>query len=229
MGRPLSDGRTPCTRHHRSGRRDSSDVEGSYRARVCPMARPDDLLSAIEQAAHDGNLSNAELPAIAPDRLSPQRPWTRSFLEALDRRLRRGSIRSRDTRTLLVHRGRSPPHPPRDDRDRVGRPLRPCRGGHRMEHDAHHQGALHTPIQRDDRRDLDVAHPTPAALRLLMSQQPSFGRFSHRSSLVSGSWRAGGCEWWRRCTKRGRGGRLPEQRRRRRGDGSRTMPSRNPS
>lgn len=64
---------------------------------VLDLARwlgPDDLLSVIEQAAHDGGLSDADLLAVAADWLSPQRPWTRSFLQALDRRLPGGAAES---------------------------------------------------------------------------------------------------------------------------------------
>lgn len=55
---------------------------------------PDDLLSVIEQAAHDGKASDAELLAVAADWLSPQRPWARFFLQALDRRLPGGAAES---------------------------------------------------------------------------------------------------------------------------------------
>ncbi len=48
---------------------------------------PDDLLSVIEQAALDGQLRDADFLAVAADWLSPRRPWARSFLHALDRRL----------------------------------------------------------------------------------------------------------------------------------------------
>jgi very-short-patch-repair endonuclease len=54
----------------------------------------DDLLSVIEQAAHDGRLSSTDLLAVAADWLSPQRPWVRSFLQALDRRLPGGAAES---------------------------------------------------------------------------------------------------------------------------------------
>ena len=73
-------------------------IRVTSRARtVLDLARwldPDELLSAIEQAAHDGHLSDAELFAIAADWLSPQRPWIRSFLHALDRRLPGGAAES---------------------------------------------------------------------------------------------------------------------------------------
>ena len=64
---------------------------------VLDLARwlgPDDILSVIEQAAHDGRLSDADLLAVAADWLSPQRPWARSFLQALDRRLPGGAAES---------------------------------------------------------------------------------------------------------------------------------------
>ncbi len=55
---------------------------------------PDDLLSVIEQAAHDGRLNDDEFLAVAADWLSPRRPWARSFLRALDRRLPGGPAES---------------------------------------------------------------------------------------------------------------------------------------
>ena len=55
---------------------------------------PDDLLSVVEQAAHDGGLSDDDLLAVAADWLSPQRPWARRFLRALDRRLPGGAAES---------------------------------------------------------------------------------------------------------------------------------------
>ena len=55
---------------------------------------PDDLLSVIEQAAHDGQLDNDQFLAVASDWLSPQRPWARAFLQALDRRLPGGPAES---------------------------------------------------------------------------------------------------------------------------------------
>lgn len=48
---------------------------------------PVDLLSVIEQASHDGHLSDEDLYAVAVDWLSPQRPWARSFVTAVERRL----------------------------------------------------------------------------------------------------------------------------------------------
>lgn len=56
--------------------------------------RPDDLLSVIEQAAHDGDLTDVDMFAVAADWLSPQRPWARMYLRALDRRLPGGAAES---------------------------------------------------------------------------------------------------------------------------------------
>lgn len=55
---------------------------------------PDDLLSVIEQAAHDGRLDDSEFLDIAADWLSPRRPWAREFLQTLDRRLPGGPAES---------------------------------------------------------------------------------------------------------------------------------------
>jgi hypothetical protein len=55
---------------------------------------PDDLLSVIEQAAHDGALPDDDFLAVAADWLSPRRPWARAFLQALDRRLPGGPAES---------------------------------------------------------------------------------------------------------------------------------------
>jgi hypothetical protein len=55
---------------------------------------PDDLLSVIEQAAHDGRLSELDFLAVAADWMSPRRPWARDFLMALDRRLPGGPAES---------------------------------------------------------------------------------------------------------------------------------------
>ena len=55
---------------------------------------PDDLLSVIEQVVHDGRLADDDLLAVAVDWLSPQRPWVRRFLHALDRRLPGGPAES---------------------------------------------------------------------------------------------------------------------------------------
>jgi very-short-patch-repair endonuclease len=68
------------------------------RARTaCDLARwlgPDDLLSVIEQAAHDGRLDDGDFLDVAADWLSPRRPWVRAFLQALDRRLPGGAAES---------------------------------------------------------------------------------------------------------------------------------------
>ena len=56
--------------------------------------QPDDLLSVIEQVIHDGRLADDDLLAVAVDWLSPQRPWVRHFLHALDRRLPGGPAES---------------------------------------------------------------------------------------------------------------------------------------
>jgi hypothetical protein len=55
---------------------------------------PDDLLSVIEQAAHDGRLDDGDFLDVAVDWLSPRRPWVRAFLHALDRRLPGGAAES---------------------------------------------------------------------------------------------------------------------------------------
>lgn len=55
---------------------------------------PDDLLSVIEQAAHDGRMRDDEFLAVAADWISPRRPWAREFLQALDRRLPGGPAES---------------------------------------------------------------------------------------------------------------------------------------
>ncbi len=76
----------------------SDGVRLTSRSRtVFDLARwlgPDDLLSVIEQAAHDGSLTDDDLLAVAVDWLSPQRPWARAFLRALDRRLPGGAAES---------------------------------------------------------------------------------------------------------------------------------------
>ncbi len=56
--------------------------------------RSDDLLSVIEQAAHDGHLRDDQFLEVAVDWLSPRRPWARAFLRALDRRLPGGPAES---------------------------------------------------------------------------------------------------------------------------------------
>lgn len=54
----------------------------------------DDLVSVIEQAAHDGRLTDDDFLEVAADWLSPRRPWARAFLRALDRRLPGGAAES---------------------------------------------------------------------------------------------------------------------------------------
>jgi len=56
--------------------------------------RPDDLLSVIEQAMHDGRLTEGEMFDVAVDWLSPQRPWARRYLLMLERRLPGGTAES---------------------------------------------------------------------------------------------------------------------------------------
>jgi very-short-patch-repair endonuclease len=51
------------------------------------ILRPDIALSIIEQAMHDGMLSDAEMRAVAVDWMSKQRPWISMYLSLLDRRL----------------------------------------------------------------------------------------------------------------------------------------------
>jgi hypothetical protein len=53
-----------------------------------------DLLSVIEQAMRDGRLDIDDMRRVAVDWLSPRRPWLRSYLEVLDRRLRGGAADS---------------------------------------------------------------------------------------------------------------------------------------
>lgn len=50
------------------------------------FVRPDDLLSIIEQAMHDGHLTVEEMMAVAVDFISPQRPWLTTYLDQLVRR-----------------------------------------------------------------------------------------------------------------------------------------------
>lgn len=53
-----------------------------------------DLLSIIEQAAKDGDLTDDELREVAVDFISKQRPWLRRYLSQLDRRLGGGAAES---------------------------------------------------------------------------------------------------------------------------------------
>lgn len=54
----------------------------------------DDVLSVIEQAMHEGRLDDDDLRRVAVDWLSPRRPWVRTFLLQLDRRLGGGAAES---------------------------------------------------------------------------------------------------------------------------------------
>jgi hypothetical protein len=53
-----------------------------------------DLLSVIEQAMSDGRLTADDMRRVAVEWLSPRRPWLRSYLETLDRRLKGGAADS---------------------------------------------------------------------------------------------------------------------------------------
>lgn len=55
---------------------------------------PDDLLSIIEQAMHDGRLSEEEMTDVAVDFVSPQRPWLDTYLRQFARRARGGAAES---------------------------------------------------------------------------------------------------------------------------------------
>jgi very-short-patch-repair endonuclease len=85
-------------RHDRDVVERDDGIRVTSRARtVFDLARwlgPDDLLSVIEQAAHDGHVGDDDFLAVAVDWLSPQRPWTRAFLQVLDRRLPGGPAES---------------------------------------------------------------------------------------------------------------------------------------
>src|SRR6056297_1511134 len=76
----------------------SDGIRLTSRARTAlDLARwlgPDDLLSVIEQATHDGNLTDVDLLDVAVDWISPQRRWIRTFLHALDRRIPGGAAES---------------------------------------------------------------------------------------------------------------------------------------
>lgn len=56
---------------------------------------PDPLLSVIEQAMHDGSLTEADMRAVAVDWMSPQRPWLLTFLRQLERRIAGPAAESR--------------------------------------------------------------------------------------------------------------------------------------
>lgn len=89
--------RTDARHEHDVVQRDDG-IRLTTRARTAfDLARwlgPDDLLSVIEQAAHDGALADDDFLAVAADWLSPRRPWARTFLHALDRRLPGGPAES---------------------------------------------------------------------------------------------------------------------------------------
>ncbi len=55
---------------------------------------PRRLLSVIEQALHDGDLTTTEMRRVAVDWLSKRRPWAYTFLDLLDQRLEGGSAES---------------------------------------------------------------------------------------------------------------------------------------
>jgi hypothetical protein len=68
----------------------------------------DDLLSVIEQALHDGGLSEQHMWSTAADWLTPGRPWARRFVRQLDRRLSGGAAESHPevkVATALAQRG----------------------------------------------------------------------------------------------------------------------------
>lgn len=85
-------------RHEHDVIRRSDGIRITSRARTAfDLARwlaGDDLLSVIEQAAHDGQLTDGDFLEVAADWLSPQRPWARAFLRALDRRFPGGAAES---------------------------------------------------------------------------------------------------------------------------------------
>lgn len=55
---------------------------------------PESLLSVIEQAIHDGRITDQEMHAVAVDWISSQRPWVRTYLVQLGRRLAGGAAES---------------------------------------------------------------------------------------------------------------------------------------
>jgi very-short-patch-repair endonuclease len=85
-------------RHDRDVVERDDGIRITTRARTAyDLARwlgPDDLLSVVEQAAHDGRLDDGDFLDVAADWLSPRRPWARAFLQALDRRLPGGAAES---------------------------------------------------------------------------------------------------------------------------------------
>ncbi len=89
--------RTTARHDHDISQRDDGIRVTSRQRTALDLARwlgPDDLLSVIEQAAHDGRLTDADFLEVAVDWMSPGRPWVREFLQALDRRLPGGSAES---------------------------------------------------------------------------------------------------------------------------------------
>lgn len=55
---------------------------------------PDDLLSIIEQAMHDGGLDESAMREVALDYRSPRRPWINTYLRQFGRRARGGPAES---------------------------------------------------------------------------------------------------------------------------------------
>ena len=70
----------------------SDGIRVTSRARTAlDLARsvhPDDLLSIIEQAMHDGHVSEEEMVSVAVDFVSPKRPWLTTYLRQFVRRAR---------------------------------------------------------------------------------------------------------------------------------------------
>ena len=89
--------RTAARHDHDVIERDDGIRVTSRQRTALDLARwlgPDDLLSVIEQAAHDGRLADDDFLEVVADWLSPRRPWARAFLQALDRRLPGGPAES---------------------------------------------------------------------------------------------------------------------------------------
>ncbi len=76
----------------------SDGISVTTRARtVFDLARhldDDRLLSVIEQAMHDGRITEQAMRAVAVDWISPQRRWVWNYLRQLDRRLAGGPAES---------------------------------------------------------------------------------------------------------------------------------------
>jgi hypothetical protein len=184
--------------YHTDARHEHDVIERDDGIRVTSRARtafdlarwltPDDLLSVIEQAAHDGGQSNDDFLEVAAEWLSPQRtlgsgvpPRARPSIAGRSSRVaprgscrrrtparwgsrprsptppppprpRPGPIRPRRPRAPVGHRDRSPPHAPRDSRDRLRRRSRPRRRRNQLDHVRITNVALRRPIQRNDRR-----------------------------------------------------------------------------